>query len=418
MLIGIDDTDSRRGMCTTYLASVLKKTLQKELNEKVNLRLVRLNPAIPFKTRGNASICICLRDSHDVVAVVREHIEQFAHLDDLNTHPGAVFFYNNAVPQEIQSFARDAMHAVVSLSRATRLIETHGLDYLSFKTGRGLIGALAAIGATVDEDFTYELIAYRLKSNFSKERYVNAQSVRQADLATYPHTWDTVDRKNKAIVCVPHSPDPILYGIRGDDPHQILAAHSKIISEPVACLTLYQTNQGTDAHIRRAKITELEEGQSYVVTGIIITEPFTIAGGHTFLQVRDDGGCLLCAAFEPTKQFRAQVRKLRYGDTVTVQGSYVENCLHLEKLWVIELSDQHEISNPICCGKHMKSLGLMKGFKCVKCKAVERTRHGYKIFTKREAEVGAYEVVPSARRHLAAPLIRKRSQGQTIFPSR
>jgi tRNA(Ile2)-agmatinylcytidine synthase len=418
MLIGIDDTDSRRGMCTTYLASVLKKTLQKELNEKVNLRLVRLNPTIRFKTRGNASICICLKNSHDVVDVVHEHIERLAHLEDLNTHPGAVFFYRDAIPSEIQSFARDAMRTEVSLNKAIKLIETHGLDYLSFKNGRGLIGALAAVGATLDEDFTYELIAYRLKSNFSRGRYVNAQSVRQADLSTYPHTWDTVDRKNKAIICVPHSPDPILYGIRGDDPHQILAAHSKIISEPVACLALYQTNQGTDAHIRHAKIAELEEGHSYVVTGIISIEPYTIAGGHTFLQVRDDGGCLLCAAFEPTKQFRTQVRKLRLGDIVTAQGSYVENCLNLEKLWVIELSDQFEVSNPICCDKHMQSLGLEQGFKCAKCKAVKRMPHRHRAFSKREAVVGAYEVVPSARRHLVAPLIRKRNQGHAIFPSR
>jgi tRNA(Ile2)-agmatinylcytidine synthase len=209
-----------------------------------------------------------------------------------------------------------------------------------------------------------------------------------------------------------------LYGIRGDDPHQILAAHSKIISEPVACLTLYQTNQGTDAHVRSAKIAELEEGHSYAVTGIISTEPLTIAGGHTFLQVTDEGGYLLCAAFEPTKQFRIQVRKLRLGDTITAQGSYVENCLHLEKISVVELSDQFEVSNPICCDKHMKSLGLMQGFKCAKCKAVKRTQRENKTFLKREAEIGAYEVVPSARRHLAAPLIRKRNKGHTIFPSR
>jgi tRNA(Ile2)-agmatinylcytidine synthase len=418
MLIGIDDTDSWRGMCTTYLASLLKKAFQRELNEKVNLHLVRLNPTIPFKTRGNASICICLKNSHDVVDIVREHIKRFAHLDDLNTHPGAVFFYGDVVPPEIQSFARDAMHAEVGLNNAVELIETHGLEYLSFKNGRGLIGALAAVGATLDEEFTYELIAYRLKSNFSRERYINAQSVRQADLATYPYTWDTVDRKNKAIVCAPHSPDPILYGIRGDDPHQILAAHSKIISEPVACLTLYRTNQGTDAHIRRARITELKEGHSYAVTGEVSTQPFTIAGGHTFLRIRCDGAYLLCAAFEPTKQFRTQVRKLNFGDIVTAQGSYIENCLHLEKLWIVELSDRFEVSNPICCNKRMKSLGLTQGFKCAKCKVVKRTRHEHKTFSKREAEVGAYEVVPSARRHLVAPLIRKRNQGHTIFPSR
>jgi tRNA(Ile2) C34 agmatinyltransferase TiaS len=32
--------------------------------------------------------------------------------------------------------------------------------------------------------------------------------------------------------------------------------------------------------------------------------------------------------------------------------------------------------------------------------------------------IGAYEVTPSARRHLAEPLIRRRNQGYAIFPSR
>jgi tRNA(Ile2)-agmatinylcytidine synthase len=418
MLIGIDDTDSRRGMCTTYLASVLKEALEKKFHERVELRLVRLNPTIPFKTRGNASICICLKNSYNVIDIVSQHIERFAHLEDLNTHPGAVFFCGKIVPPDIRLFARKAMHAEVSLDKAVELIERHRLKYLSFKNGRGLIGALAAIGATFDEEFTYELIAYRLQSNFSRERYINTLSVLQADLMTYPHTWDTVDRTNETIICAPHSFDPILYGIRGDDPYKVLAAHKKIISEPIAYLTLYRTNQGTDSHIRRAQIRELEEGCSYAVTGKVITEPLTTAGGHTFFHINESGDDLTCAAFEPTKQFRTQIRKLRCGDVVTVQGSYIEGCLNLEKLGVIELSDQFEVSNPKCCDKRMKSLGLAKGFKCSKCKAVERTRYKCKILSERDAKIGAYEVVPSARRHLATPLIRNRNQGHTIFPSR
>ena len=55
--IGIDDTDSVSGMCTTYLASELIL----EFNECDVIgypRLVRLNPNIPWKTRGNGAICL------------------------------------------------------------------------------------------------------------------------------------------------------------------------------------------------------------------------------------------------------------------------------------------------------------------------------------------------------------------------
>jgi tRNA(Ile2)-agmatinylcytidine synthase len=418
MLIGIDDTDSRRGMCTTYLGTVLKKALEQELNESIELRLVRLNPTIRFKTRGNASICIALKHSYDLRDIVRKHIEQMAHLDDDSTHPGAVFFDDEVTPPDIRSFANDAMRTELCISDAIDLIEKHGLDFLSFKNGRGLIGALAAIGATLDKESTYELIAYRFAHNFAKKRYINARSVCHADLSTYPYTWDTVDRTNAAIIFAPHSSDPILYGIRGDDPDHILAAHSKIISEPFEYLALYRTNQGTDAHVRQAQIRDLEEGCSYAVTATVISQPHTIPGGHTFVRVNDGRGTLLCIAFEPTKQFRATVRKLRIGDVVTVQGSYLENSLHLEKLRVMELSNHYKSANPICCNKSMKSRGRGQGFKCVKCKTIERARQRVEISEKRGVKPGEYEVATSARRHLAEPLIRRRNRGYVIFPSR
>jgi tRNA(Ile2)-agmatinylcytidine synthase len=418
MLIGIDDTDSKRGMCTTYLGTLLKKALEQELNEIIQIRLVRLNPTIRFKTRGNASICLSIRHSYDVQDIVRKHIERMAHLDDNNTHPGAVFFNENAIPADIQCFARDAVHAELRLEKATELIEGHGLDFLSFKCGRGLIGALAAIGATVENCFSYELIAYRFEQNFAKKRYINEQSVWRADMATYPYTWDTLDRKGEAVICAPHSSDPILYGIRGDDPHQILAAQSKIISEPFQYLTLYRTNQGTDAHVRPAQIRELQEGRSYKVTAVVTSAPWTITGGHTFIIVGDNDARLLCVAFEPTKQFRTAVRGLRVGDKVVVQGSYIKNCLHLEKLRVLELCDQYRNGNPICCDKSMKSLGRDKGFKCSRCKAVKDVRAKRQVSIERELAPGAYEVTPSARRHLAEPLIKGHNRGYAVFPSR
>jgi tRNA(Ile2)-agmatinylcytidine synthase len=418
MLIGIDDTDSPRGMCTTYLGTILKNALEQEVGDSIELRLIRLNPTIRFKTRGNASICISIEHSYDVLDIVRKHIERMAHLEDAGTHPGAVFFDGETVPSDIQSFANDAMHTELGMSEATELIERHGLDFLSFKKGRGLIGALAAIGASLGEESTFELIAYRFEENFTKKRYINAGSVSCADLSTYPYTWDTVDRKNKEIIFAPHSSDPVLYGIRGEDPFQILTAHSTIISEPVAHLTLYRTNQGTDAHVRNAQIKDLREGCSYTVTATVISEPYTITGGHTFFEVKDDSGTLLCAAFEPTKQFRAIVRKLRFDDVVIVQGSYVDNCLHLEKLQIVDLSDQYKKANPICCNKSMKSMGREQGYRCLKCKTVKRERRTSKTSERRGVLIGAYEVTPSARRHLAEPLIRRRNQGYAVFPSR
>src|SRR3989304_1119474 len=59
LYLGVDDTDSLRGMCTTFLATELVRALPKW--DLIGFpRLVRLNPNIPWKTRGNGAICLRL----------------------------------------------------------------------------------------------------------------------------------------------------------------------------------------------------------------------------------------------------------------------------------------------------------------------------------------------------------------------
>ena len=57
--IGLDDTDSRLGRCTTHLAFKLVSYLN---NKNVKFLdyplLIRLNPNIPWKTRGNGAVCL------------------------------------------------------------------------------------------------------------------------------------------------------------------------------------------------------------------------------------------------------------------------------------------------------------------------------------------------------------------------
>ena len=57
MYIGFDDTDSPKGMCTTYLAYKMVKTLKKEKVTFLDFpNLIRFNPNIPWKTRGNGAV--------------------------------------------------------------------------------------------------------------------------------------------------------------------------------------------------------------------------------------------------------------------------------------------------------------------------------------------------------------------------
>ncbi len=417
MIIGIDDTDSKSGGCTTYLGALLKDKLESQLGKPITPRLIRLNPTIKYKTRGNASIGLKIDGDYDVIDVVRDHIKKMAHFRDVNTNPGAVILMRDNPPRDIRRFSTEAMKSTLSIRRAMQLIERHDLEFLKFKNGRGLIGALAATGADLTSDRSYELIAYRYADNFGKERYINLNSVFRSDLMTYPFTWDTVDRSNNRVVFSPHSPDPVLYGIRGDNPTKILTAHSFLISEPFEHLVIYETNQATDMHLRRSRIKDLKECESYRVFGTVDKEPWTIRGGHTFLSIKDDES-LLCAAFEPTRIFREVIRKLKIGDKVLVYGSYLRGCLNLEKLCIIDLVDVYKGANPTCCGKRTKSMGKSQGLRCDKCGKIIDKSHVHFVKRKRTLRLGFYEAPPSARRHLSKPIVRLRGEGYTLFPSR
>ena len=120
--IGIDDTDSLDGMCTTYLAHKLVKLLSK-ICEFVDFpNLIRLNPNIPLKTRGNGAICIrCEVRSLDIPKVkklVLSEIHSLAHLQSPKTNSGAAFFCGETIPISLKNFGKRALSEVLSLHEA------------------------------------------------------------------------------------------------------------------------------------------------------------------------------------------------------------------------------------------------------------------------------------------------------------
>ena len=63
--IGIDDTDSPKGMCTTFLAYKIVNRLKKENVDFLDFpNLVRFNPNIPCKTRGNGAVGLKISTSN------------------------------------------------------------------------------------------------------------------------------------------------------------------------------------------------------------------------------------------------------------------------------------------------------------------------------------------------------------------
>lgn len=402
MLLGIDDTDSPRGMCTTYLGAVLAGRLIRVNVPVREARLVRLNPNVPFKTRGNAAICLETGGNlREVFRMACRAVEDFGELTQDETRPGVVAVKTSPTPE----FYRRAVQDFCTLDEAIAILDTAGALYKGWNGGRGLIGATAAVCSRF-ADSTYELLAYRDQKNWGTPRSVERESFFSAEAHTYPHTWDTVDREDGVVVCVPHTPDPVLFGIRGERPGWISYAREYVHSEKPALEQMWITNQGTDAHLVPGRIGCLNEGLSYLLPGTVACSPVTGKGGHVSFFLRDESGQVRCMAYEPTKGFRDLVRGLREGDRLVVAGSYKRGSINLEKLLIRCLAEEISRKPPLCerCGKRMTSAGTGKGYKCRRCGG--RATIPVIVPIDRNLPPGWYEVPPIARRHLARPLCR------------
>ena len=431
-VIGLDDTDSRElGMCTTYLAARVAERVDAERSV-----LVRLNPAVEYKTRGNAALAVhadC--DPEDAFEIAREAVARAAEVDDPRTNPGLVVAPGDpeSVPEEIRNFARRAVRDHLTSAEAREKIDAAGYLSEGWKNGRGKIGALAAVGAwaagttaerspaagesegasdPVFGDWTYERITYRERDRWGTPRDVDPESVFEAADDGYPAVWDTVDRETGQLVCVPHTPGPILHGVRGDDPDAVERVAGAIDGEAVERAATFVTNQGTDAHLRDARLSGVEDGHAYRVAGTVATEPETRRGGHVFFSLRgggdgsdDEDHELRCAAFEPTKRFRDRVRALRPGDRITACGEVSEGTLKLEK-FAVRYRNRTERVTPNCpdCGRSMKSAGANQGYRCRDCGTTASGKVEQEV--ERKLELGWYEVPPEARRHISKPLVR------------
>ena len=403
-LVSLDDTDSReRGMCTTYVAARVADAIASAGGSVERRRLVRLNPAVEFKTRGNAALCIETDlDPSRAFALAVAAVDRLAETGDPRTDPGVVVA-DATVPDAVVDFARRALREKLGVDEAVALLDRLGYRH---DGGRGRIGALAAVGAgRAFDDWTYERIAYRELERCGTPREVDAESVFTAAAAAYPDAWDTVDRVEEELVCVPAAPGPILYGIRGDDPETVREVARSVESEPVARAVTYRTNQGTDAHLRPGSVASVEDGRAYRVDGVVDDAPATRAGGHVHLSVRDGDATLPCVAFEPTKRFRDRVRRLHPGDRVTVCGEVGDGTLKLEKFALRERVTTERVV-PTCpgCGRSMESAGREQGYRCRDCGTTAPDRAERPL--DRALDPGWYEVPPCARRHVAKPLVR------------
>jgi tRNA(Ile2)-agmatinylcytidine synthase len=421
MHIGLDDTDSTNGGCTTYLAAVLIEKLEK-FNIQFNdyPTLIRLNPNVPWKTRGNGALCLRFTYStefeNEIKTAAMELWEEHSAIKERGTDPGIVFYKNNEIPIELQAFAKKTETTIVTLKEATALIKKLGAEAVGFNTCRGIIGALAAIGETLEGDYTYELIAYRTPENLGTKRRVDEASIFEMDKSTLPYTFNNVDSEKNRVIITPRGPDPILFGIRGESAEIVKKAFEIIKPlEPIERWVIFRSNQGTDAHLKPIKaLSDLEPYSSIIVKGIVSQNPRVIPLRHVIFSIKDDSAEVDCAAYEPTGDLRKIARELFVGDSVEVYGAVNKATatkpltINLEKINALKLIPQVIYENPLCpnCGKRLKSMGKSQGFRCEKCHVKHADLKKTSLSLTRTIKECMYFTSTRSQRHLTKPFRR------------
>lgn len=419
--IGIDDTDSPNRGCTTYVAALLVERLRGIGATFIDYpNLIRLNPNVPWKTRGNGAVCLRIMCEEDTITEIKEvaidTVEENSDMGYEGTDPGIVFLAEKEVPEEIENFSAKAITGILNLKEAFKIIKKFRVEAVGFKKARGIIGALAAVGETLKEDHTFELIAYRKPENYGQRRRIDLNSVMEMDRATFPETFNNVDPETGRILITPRGPDPILFGVRGETPEIVKKAFQMIRNlEPIERWIIFRTNHGTDAHLKRIEsLSQIKPYNPVIATGKVASKPMVIPRRHVIFTIKDGSAEVHCAAYEPTGDLRKVAAKLIEGDIVEVYGGVRPPSngrpitINLEKLRVLRLAPLIVYQNPPCptCGRRLKTMGKNKGFRCEKCGSKHPNLSKIAIELKRDLSEGLYITSPRSQRHLTKPLTR------------
>ncbi len=415
-IIGIDDTDSSREMCTTYLTiEILRQT---SLDLIGFPKLVRLNPNIPLKTRGNAAISMRLGrgyggkkpiglvggneiysydkgEDENLDIDIPSIIEKYSPKDE-KTNPALIISNENLNENLYYSAVRE----FVDYRKVKELIPEK--RYWTKNGEIGLVGASSAI-SWPERVTTFELISYLPREKWGGEHYVDDASARYIE-ENYPTTFDSYDFINNYNAIRPTTKTPVLFGIRGTNYEHLLKSIKDVKSEKFESFIIYNTNQGSDDHIVLRKVNEIQLYNSSKIDVIVQENPVNMRGGIVRVKVGDSTGTIDAVAMEPTKNFRNIIRQLRIGDHLEIYGGTTkQGIINIEKINIKSLSKEIILEPPVCenCNVKMESMGRNGYYRCRKC---GRKAEPIRREIPRRLKEGYYEVPVIARRHLARPL--------------
>jgi tRNA(Ile2)-agmatinylcytidine synthase len=404
-------------MCTTFLCYRAVKHLLAGGDTSLfdYPHLIRLNPNIPWKTRGNAALSLQLEtnlDRREVFSFFKRLISKYATSDRANS--GLVVYEGISIPQEIEQFSRRALYSVMSLREAREIARKNNIETFELRRGQGLVGALASIGNLLRGDHTFELIAYR--KNIAMKRKIDLDKIVAMSEKRFPDSFSNYDEEHNRVMILPHGPDPVLCGIRGETPDSVLRAFSDLLPvDNLAGYMIFRTNQATGEHLpQKIDLDAATPYTSGTVIGSVLSNPTTEEGGHVFFTLGNKDGQITCASYEPTAEFRRAVQALAEGDLVEVAGgirkptSLHPKVLNLELIRPLRLRRVVIYSNPKCpnCEMSLKSKGKNQGFECDRCSYKANGVIKSRKIIKRKVTCDLYIPPVKAHRHLTKPLHR------------
>lgn len=415
--IAFDDTDSRLGRCTTHLAFKVARQLKESGARLLDYPLlIRLNPNVPWKTRGNGAVCIrvSVKDPDRVMDFVTDAVEQGSAIGS-GANPGVAFFQGSEIPEALQQFSGAAMCDVLSRKMAQKVAESCGVRYHTFGNGQGLVGSLGAMGCLLKADHTFELIAYRKQENCGSLRQVDEGKVIDFSKKTFPYTFNNYDQNHKRVLIAPHGPDPVFIGVRGESPEVVSSCLSMLeIVEELEGWTVFRSNQGTNMHLlNELDLRCIKAYTAGFVRCRVKSAPYAMQGGHVLFTVEQQGLEMPAAVYEPTGLANVAA-SLEPGDLIEIGVGVRKGTtrhpkiLNIEYLNVLEIASCYNLLNPVCkeCGKRMKSEGKNKGYQCDRCKHREPNAQKIQVPKQRSLKTGLYVPTPKAHRHLTKPVQR------------
>ncbi len=415
--IGLDDTDTLSGGCTTYEFHTLIEELSKlskagsPWGVPQDPRLVRLWPFASKRTRGNAALALKIepkegQEEHLITflanwyeslkqRISKLQVTQSHHSERHQYPPEPCMIY---IKNQNPDFYWSAVRGKVLFEEAKNIAMSDESTRIWGTDGKmsGLIGSLAAISWTGSNDFTWELTAYRLKENMNVERKICIKSVESMS-ERFPNTILNRDPTSKKPLISPNTPCPVLYGIRSENENDAKLAHDYLQSfdknELSSSFQIWRTNQATGDHIKET------------FEGYLKSNPKVLKGGHVLLEVDSINPKMnieTLIAFEESGEVKKLATYLIEGDKIGWQGLKCPSGeIHLERLKLIEGVVRSK-KRPKCdCGGRYESSGKNQPLRCKCGKIFARLWVGKKIKLS-----GWKEPKPSNRRHLSKPLNR------------